>query len=212
MLGLKLNHVSKRGLRNSARLLPTHGRTSDKCKPKDDKLRLEKYIWKCRRQNHGNLFWLECVGWTEITISLVSTIPYFLVLQWEHWIIEKSTYLFVPFSHVFLQEHHCTEYNCLHDDIIKWKHFPRYMPLVRGIQRFPVNSPHKSQWRGALMFSLICARMNGWVNNVEAGDLRRHRVHYDVIVMSSVPKLKISLCISVPVIKSYDLSFKSHWL
>ena len=33
------------------------------------------------------------------------------------------------------------------------------------------------------MFSLICARINGWVNNVEAGDLRRHRVHYDVIVM-----------------------------
>ena len=43
--------------------------------------------------------------------------------------------------------------------------------------------PHNGQWRGALMFSLICARINGWVNNREAGDLRRHRVHYDVIVM-----------------------------
>ena len=30
----------------------------------------------------------------------------------------------------------------------------------------------------------ICARINGWVNNREAGDLRRHRVHYDVIVMT----------------------------
>ena len=47
----------------------------------------------------------------------------------------------------------------------------------------PVNSPHKDQWRGALMFSFICAGTNGWVNNVEAGDLRRHRAHYDVIVM-----------------------------
>ena len=42
---------------------------------------------------------------------------------------------------------------------------------------------HKGQWRGALMFSLICAWINGWVNNREAGDLRRDRVHYDVTVM-----------------------------
>ena len=70
----------------------------------------------------------------------------------------------------------------VHDDVIKWKHFPRYWPFVRGI---PVNSLHKGQWRGALMFSLICTRINGWVNNGEAGDLRRHRAHYDVIVMFS---------------------------
>ena len=71
-----------------------------------------------------------------------------------------------------------------HDDVIKWKHFPRYWSFVRGIHRSPVNSPHKGQWRGALMFSLICARINGWVNNGEAGDLRRYRAHYDVIVMT----------------------------
>ena len=71
----------------------------------------------------------------------------------------------------------------LHDDVIKWKHFPRYWPFVRGIHRSPVNSPHKGQWRGALMFSLICTRINGWVKNGEAGDLRRHRAHYDVTVM-----------------------------
>ena len=39
-----------------------------------------------------------------------------------------------------------------HDDVIKWKHFPRYWPLVWGIHRSPVNSPHKCQWRGTLMF------------------------------------------------------------
>ena len=71
----------------------------------------------------------------------------------------------------------------LHDDVIKWKHFPRYWPFVQGIHRWPVNSPHKGQWRGALMFSFIYAGINGWVNNREAGDLRRHRAHYDVIVM-----------------------------
>ena len=71
----------------------------------------------------------------------------------------------------------------LHDDVIKCKHFPRYWPFVRIIHRSPVNSPHKGQWRGALMFSLICVWINGWVNNREAGDLRRYRAHYDVIVM-----------------------------
>ena len=47
----------------------------------------------------------------------------------------------------------------------KWKHFPRYWPFVRGI------------------FSLSWAWINGWVSNREAGDLRRHRTHYDVTVM-----------------------------
>ena len=66
----------------------------------------------------------------------------------------------------------------MHDDVIKLKHFPRYWPFVS-----PVNSPHKGQWRGPLMFSLICARTNDWVNNREAGDLRCHRAHYDVTAM-----------------------------
>ena len=48
-----------------------------------------------------------------------------------------------------------------------------------------VDSPHKGQWCRTLMFSLICAWINGWVNNQDAGDLRRHRIHCDVIVMSS---------------------------
>ena len=68
-----------------------------------------------------------------------------------------------------------------HDDVIKWKLFPRYWPFARGIHR------HKGQWRRALMFSLICVWINGWVNNREAEDLRRYRAHYDVIVMSVGP-------------------------
>ena len=73
-----------------------------------------------------------------------------------------------------------------HDDVIKWKHFPRYWPFVRGIHRSPVNSPHKGQWRGALMFSVMCVGLKGWINNRQAGDLRRYRVHYDVTVMVSL--------------------------
>ena len=49
-----------------------------------------------------------------------------------------------------------------------------------GNSPVPVNSPHKGQWCGALMFSLISIWINGWVNNREAGDLRRYRDHYDV--------------------------------
>ena len=74
--------------------------------------------------------------------------------------------------------------NSTHDDVIKWKHFPRYWPFVRGIHRGQVNSPHKGQWRGALMFSLICVWIYGWVNNREAVDLRRYRAHYNITVMS----------------------------
>ena len=76
-----------------------------------------------------------------------------------------------------------TKHVLINDDVIKWKHFPCYWPFVRVIHRSPVNSPHKGQWRGALMFSLICTWINGWVNNRLAGDLTRHRAHYDVIVM-----------------------------
>ena len=72
----------------------------------------------------------------------------------------------------------------IHNDVIKWKIFSHYWPFVRGIHRSPVNSPHKGQWRGAFIFSLICAWINAWVNNRKAGDLGLHRAHYDVTIMS----------------------------
>ena len=65
----------------------------------------------------------------------------------------------------------------IQDDVIKWKHFLCYWPFVRRIH----GSPHKGQWRGALMFSLVCERINAWLNNRQAGYLRRHRAHYDVM-------------------------------
>ena len=68
-----------------------------------------------------------------------------------------------------------------HDDGIKWKHFRRYWPFVRGIHRSPVNSLHKGQWRGALMFSFICAWMKrlskqswGWWFETPSRPLWRH--------------------------------------
>ena len=73
----------------------------------------------------------------------------------------------------------------VHDDVIKWKHISALLALYAG--NSPANSPHKGQWRGALMFSLICAWINGWVNHRDAGDLRRHRADYDVTVMLKCP-------------------------
>ena len=48
------------------------------------------------------------------------------------------------------------------------KYFPCYWPFVRGIHRSPVISPHKGQWRGAFIFSMIFDWMNSWINNREA--------------------------------------------
>ena len=72
-----------------------------------------------------------------------------------------------------------------------WRHqmetfFSRYWPFVWGIHR---SSPHKDQWRGALMFSLICVGINGWIKNPEAGDLRCYCTHYDISVMFVEPNL-----------------------
>ena len=72
-----------------------------------------------------------------------------------------------------------------HDDVIKWRHFPCYWPFVRGFHRTAVESLHNDQWRGALMFSLICAWTDIWANNRDAGDLRRYCTHYDVTVVTS---------------------------
>ena len=79
------------------------------------------------------------------------------------------------------------EGNLLHIRLPWWRHqietFPRNWPFVLEIHRSPVNSPHKGKWRWALMFSLICTWIYRWLNDLEADDLGRYRVHYDVIVM-----------------------------
>ena len=71
-----------------------------------------------------------------------------------------------------------------------WRHqreaFSALLALCAGNSPVPVNSRHKVQWRGALMFSLICVWINGWVNNREAADLRRPLSYYDVRVMGDM--------------------------
>ena len=102
-----------------------------------------------------------------------------------YWLKHNSWlgYLLFPPTPIPCQD---TLFSRLHDDVIKWKHFPGYWPFVRGSHRSPVNSPHKGKWRGAVMFSLICAWINRLVNNRKAGVLICVRAHYDAIVMDLV--------------------------
>ena len=117
------------------------------------------------------LLWMVWIIWnshrTFLRVVLVNTL-------FELYISRIHNPSFLSLSSCF-----CVD----HDDVIKWNNFLRYWPFVRGIHRSPVNSPHKGQWRGALMCSLICVWTNDWINNREVGDLRLDRGHYDVIVM-----------------------------
>ena len=148
-------------------------------------------IWKCRLRKWR----LFCPEGNEVQLAKELAVKehHQWVITWAN--VDPDPYgvtrpQWVKFSHGFVV--YCfvvvllwvTSGFLYYDDVIKWKHFPRYWPFVWGIHR-PVNSPHKGQWRGALMISFICARINGWVNNRKDGDLRRHYAHYDVTVMIS---------------------------
>ena len=95
----------------------------------------------------------------------LAILPFLDMIQWNLCQVQERNSIF----------HRCVTQCCgespakFYDVVIKWKHFPRYWPFVRGIHRSPVISPHKGQWRGALMFSLICAWINARVNNHGAG-------------------------------------------
>ena len=120
-------------------------------------------------------------------------------------VYDKSSWWILVMYHPYSSESH-RQHWCYHKigkqmwrmwvkwDVIKtttthtwWRHqvetLSALLAICAGNSPPPVNSPHKGQWRGALVFSLICVWMNDWVNNREAGDLRRRRAHYDIIVI-----------------------------
>ena len=64
-----------------------------------------------------------------------------------------------------------------HDDVIKWKHFQRYWPFVRGIHRSPVNSPHQGPvTRPDLRLNKRLSKQScGWWFETLSRPLWRHR-------------------------------------
>ena len=124
-------------------------------------------LWRVTQGNCTATFLALLVGITPLLLCIKT--------------LETTATVFLPATFAVSTSCYTTQVDGLvqHDDVIKWKHFPRYWLFVRGIHQSSVNSPHKGQWRGALIFSLICDWINGWINNREAGD----QTHYDVIVM-----------------------------
>ena len=84
-----------------------------------------------------------------------------------------------------------------HDDAIKWKHFPRNWPFVRRIHRSRW-IPHTKASDAELWCFLLSAWINDWVNNRQAGDLRRHCGHYDVNVM----RIRVHVVVSTIIVTS----------
>ena len=94
---------------------------------------------------------------------------------------------------------HFQNFSVPHDDVIKWKHFPRNWPFVRGIHRSRWIPHTKASDAELWCFFFICVWINGWVNNREAGELRPDRGHYDVNVMCFTKKHEI-----------HDIETRSH--
>ena len=93
----------------------------------------------------------------------------------------------MPTSHVSIKQIPRNFLNILCPLHASWGHHQMgAISAVRGIHRSPVNSPDRSLWRGALMFSLMYAWFDVWVNNGDNGGLRRPRAHNDVTVMIEI--------------------------
>ena len=147
----------------------------------DDKSSLVRVMAWCRQAASHNLNQYWWISWSPYTLLGANGLIYGRVASGLLTLLEHTI------------RRRTAKWMNNHDDVIKWKHFPRNWPFVRGIHRSPVNSPHKGQWRGALIFSLICVWINDWVNNREAGDLRRYRAHYDVVIMLTFSLFAICL-------------------
>ena len=94
------------------------------------------------------------------------------VRKWLRWVI------FTIFVGLVVSHFSSGTNGVTHDDVIKWTHFLRYWPFVRGIHRGPHTKASDAEY-----FFFICTWINGWVNNREAGDLGHNHAHYYVTVM-----------------------------
>ena len=132
----------------------------------------------CTESFHNDTF---CCKWKfrqNGNISFQWMAQWFEIVQWEILPYGKQGLCFILH---YKYQGHWWPGNSKSQGIIShtwWRHQMETFSTL--IDRSPMNSPHKGQWSGALVFSFI------WVNNGESGDSRRHRAHYDVTVMSDV--------------------------
>ena len=140
------------------------------------------------------------------TLSLAAAAIQFVcetVVEYCHTVIETHTYYDNTIS--------CQKSRALiHDDVIKRKHFQRNWPFVRGIHRWPLDSPHKKPVTRSFDIYFICAWTNSWTNNRDAGDLRRHRTHYDDTLMNLVTTINSYLAKIPPKQVVTDLGRGNH--
>ena len=131
-----------------------------------------------------NFMWINndvnCLEiYNECCAGLTNIFNLFIFVFWVTYRIQWSLlcccirYVRVKYDPIcVIYELHTTKF---HDDVIKWKHFR----VTEG------------QWHGVL----ICVWINGWVNDREAGDLRRYRARYDVTVMLRALRYKSSYAV-----------------
>ena len=132
--------------------------------------RFHKHLW----------WWIDCGAGNALVPPANKTLPELMLTRIDVTILVYlgHTELNVPYEtvlsncrkidlwHLLYSLYGIYQPKCwYHDDVIEWKHLPRY---------------------------------NGWVNNREAGDLRRHRTHHYVTVMQSGPVITQSGMISWP--------------
>ena len=92
----------------------------------------------------------------------------------------------------------------------------RLTGLCEGKPSVSGGTPSKGQRGGALMFSLISVRTNGWANNQNTGDLGRHRAPYDVTVMVQPPPMNmvkpfVLIQQSINAINPFKINLRNTW-
>ena len=123
--------------------------------------------------------------YSRLTHSLIHWLTDWLIDWLIEWVTDSLTRWLTPwFSHP-LARSLVHSFQSFSIEMPWWRHEKEALSallalFVLGIHRWPVNSPHKGQWRGAVMFSLIYAWTNNWVNNRDVCGFRHHRAHYDV--------------------------------
>ena len=122
------------------------------------------------------------VGIDQSSMDAVHALLRFVIVSYEPILVSSFRITSLVLVQLILDSFTVPLHSTNHDDVIKWKHFPRYCRTFEWvIHRSPVNSPQKGQWRGALMFTLICAWTKwlgkqswGWWFETPSRSLWRH--------------------------------------